>query len=338
MPNPVSLIPQGVRVLTEPDTPRTSWLALRRAGIGGSDALAVAGLDPWRSPLGVWLDKVEHPDAPTVEETPQMRWGHLLEEPLAQWFTENTGVKSYRCGMLGHPQIPWQLYTPDRLAEDDAIVEFKTTGPWNAAEWDDGKTSDRAEIQVQHGFSVTGKKRAYVVVGIWGQDPQMRIIERDDALIEDLNKIESQFWQMVQDQTPPALTGHPTDSSILAHLHPHGDTARSVELSQEAYEALVLYKQTGARIDELDAQRDKLRAVVAAELGDAAEGTWKDQTVVSWRNTGLINEKALRAEQPELAQEFTIARPALDTKSFYAAHAGLASRYRSRRFLPAAKI
>jgi putative phage-type endonuclease len=332
---PGSLIAEGVRVLTEPDTTRTAWLELRRTGIGGSDALAVAGLDPWRSPLGVWLDKTGHPDAPQVEETPLMRWGHILEAPLSAWFTAHTGIPAHRCGMLGHPNIPWQLYTPDRLAEDDSIVEFKTTSQWNASEWEDGKTSDRAEIQVQHGMSVTGKRRAYVVVGIWGQEPEMRIIERDDALIADLVKIETEFWAMVQSMTPPALTGHPGDSALLTHLHPYGNPDQSVELSPAAYEALRSYRELTGKINDLEASRDAARALVCAEMGDASIGTWMDRQVVTWRNTGPVNENTLRTVLPELADQYTVTRDVLDTKSLYTAMSELIAPYRSRRFLSA---
>ena len=39
------------------DMTRAEWLEARRNGIGGSDAAAIAGLNRWRSPVAVWLDK-----------------------------------------------------------------------------------------------------------------------------------------------------------------------------------------------------------------------------------------------------------------------------------------
>lgn len=41
------------------------WLAYRKKGIGGSDAGAVCGLNPYRSAMAVYLDK-------TTEETEQV--------------------------------------------------------------------------------------------------------------------------------------------------------------------------------------------------------------------------------------------------------------------------
>ena len=56
-------------VLTRTDQlDRPSWLAARRAGIGGSDAAAILGLDPFKSPLAVYMDKRgELPDAEAGE-------------------------------------------------------------------------------------------------------------------------------------------------------------------------------------------------------------------------------------------------------------------------------
>ena len=38
--------------------PHKEWLAYRKRGIGGSDAGAVAGLNPFASPMSVYQDKV----------------------------------------------------------------------------------------------------------------------------------------------------------------------------------------------------------------------------------------------------------------------------------------
>ena len=35
------------------------WMDMRKSGIGGSDASAILGLSPWKSPMDIWLDKKE---------------------------------------------------------------------------------------------------------------------------------------------------------------------------------------------------------------------------------------------------------------------------------------
>lgn len=334
MPNPLHLIAPGVRVLTEPETPRPEWLTLRKGGFGGSDALAAANLDPYRSPLRVWLEKTST-ELDDQLDNPHMHWGRMMEAPLLEWFTETTGIEVFRCGMLGHPTIDWMLFTPDGLTADDAIVEIKTTGPFATAQaWEDGKTPDRAVIQVHHGMYVTGKQRAYVVGGIWGAEPQLRVIERDEEIITELLKLETELWEHVETETPPPFGSHPDEAALLRLLYPLGDPDLAVELTPRALGALRSYQGLGDQIKQLQDARDQMQALVTSELGEATEGTYQGLPVVTWRNNAPLSEKLLRTEHPDLAAEYTIQKNALDTKSLYRDHPELTSRLRARRFLP----
>ena len=39
--------------------PYEEWLELRKKGIGGSDASIVCGINKYKSPVELWLDKTE---------------------------------------------------------------------------------------------------------------------------------------------------------------------------------------------------------------------------------------------------------------------------------------
>ena len=70
---------------------REDWLKLRKNGIGGSDAGAVCGLNPYTSPMAVYRDKTT--DVLDLSDNEAMRQGRDLEEYVAQRFTEETGMK-----------------------------------------------------------------------------------------------------------------------------------------------------------------------------------------------------------------------------------------------------
>ena len=36
---------------------RSKWLKMRKAGIGGSEAAAIVGLNPWKSAFQLWMEK-----------------------------------------------------------------------------------------------------------------------------------------------------------------------------------------------------------------------------------------------------------------------------------------
>ena len=56
---------------------REEWLALRKTGIGGSDAGAVCGLNPYSSPMKVFWDKTT--DKTEEQDSEAVRIGHDLD-------------------------------------------------------------------------------------------------------------------------------------------------------------------------------------------------------------------------------------------------------------------
>lgn len=70
------------------------WLEYRRKGIGGSDASVVCGINRYKSPVELWLDK-------TGQITPQEAgeaayWGTQLETFVRAEFTKRTGIEVTR--------------------------------------------------------------------------------------------------------------------------------------------------------------------------------------------------------------------------------------------------
>ena len=78
----------ALRLIGTKELPREDWLAVRKQGIGSSDAGAAVGLNPYKSQLELWLEKTGR-DAtlpkidPQDEESPAY-WGNVLE-PIVAW-------------------------------------------------------------------------------------------------------------------------------------------------------------------------------------------------------------------------------------------------------------
>lgn len=323
---------EGVTELAPPDADRGDWLELRRSGIGGSDALAVLGLDRWKSRLGVYLDKVG--DAPAQDDSDVMEWGRDVEPVIADWFEKKTGIPAYRCGLLRCNARPWQLLTPDRITGDGGLLEIKNTNMYRASEWDDDQVADGAEAQLQHGLAVTGLSHGWAAAAVGGRPPVFRRVERDEALIADLIAIEAEFWQMVQDRTPPAIEGTEAEAELLARLFPHADDAE-VQLPPDARSAVAGYRTLGAEIKRLKAEQLAYRNTIESALGAAAVGLHGEKQLVSWRNTGDFNTGAFAAAEPDLFESYTKTVDALDTRALKTDHPDLYARFRSRRFLVA---
>ena len=85
---------QILKLISVKDLSRDEWLMLRKQGIGGSDAGAVCGVNPYRSAFNVYTDKTS-PDV-HEEDNERMRQGRDLEDYCAKRFSEATGHRLAR--------------------------------------------------------------------------------------------------------------------------------------------------------------------------------------------------------------------------------------------------
>ena len=241
----------ALRLVSTKELPRRDWLAVRKRGIGSSDAAAAVGLNPYKSQLELWLEKTGR-DAglpktdPQDEESPAY-WGNVLEPIVAWHYSKRTGNKVRRINaVLQHPdpELPWMLANIDREVigtEDVQILECKTAGINGARLWKEG-VPEYVVLQVMHQLAVTGKQAADVAVLLGGQTLEIHRIERDEQMIARLIELERQFWQHVETDTPPPADGtasaesalrclYPEDNSLVADFSNHaGLTAAFIEL------------------------------------------------------------------------------------------------------------
>ncbi len=275
------------------------WLRTRRTGIGGSDALAVAGLSRWASPYEVWLDKTGR--LPARTPTLAMRLGHLLEPIVARLFTEETGITVTDTGTWRSRAWPYMLANPDRLTADGALLECKTTNSFGGREWRGGLVPDHAEGQVEHYAAVTGAPGAYVAALVANTDIEIRWVPRDDDLIEDLADLEGDFWKLVTTDTEPPIDGHPATTEALKRVYDRVQAHR-VELPEQARGVLLERQRVQERIKDATAELDKINNQLRAWLADAHYGTIGDVAVVSNKTvvSRRVPVKRLRELHPDI--------------------------------------
>lgn len=289
-------IPDAAEVLaTVENMDRPRWLDLRRRGIGGSDAAAIAGLDPHRSAFAVWLEKTGQDTEDLDNEAAY--WGRKLEPYVADRFAEDTGltVRDHHV-LLASTARPWQLANVDRFvapavdARSDAFLECKTVNPWDGT-WgragDDMSVLDvipeRAAVQTLHYLDVTGYQRAHVAVLIGGQRFRRYVVERDEGLLEHLRSIEAAFWQQVIDRVPPIPTA--VDSDLLAHLYDAkpGSVVQLDEHATDVLQLIAVYREAKAAMDAAETSKDGAANKLKGLLGENEIGTLNGIPVVTWK-------------------------------------------------------
>jgi putative phage-type endonuclease len=308
----------ALRLVETKDLPREEWLAVRKNGIGGSDAAAAVGLSPYMSQLELWLIKTErdtHLPRPDPDDTAEpIYWGTLLEPIVAAAYTKQTGNRVRRINaVLQHPTVPFMLANLDREivgVSDVQILECKTAGEFGARLWRDG-VPEYVQLQVQHQLAVTGKRAADVAVLLCGQQLGVHRIERDDDLIARLIPLEAQFWQYVTSDTPPPADGSESADRALRCLYP-GNTC-TVDFTDDrrlsaAFADLVAVRADIEAREQLEAT---LKQTLQQAMGDASRAVFETGEISFKRSKDSdgIDLKRLLADHPELEPQYAITKP-----------------------------
>ena len=285
---------------------REEWLSCRRQGIGGSDAGAICGLNPYASALTVYLDKIG--ELPEKEDTESMRQGRDLEEYVAARFMEETGKKVRRANAIFQDdEYPFLIADVDRLiVGEKAGLECKTASPYNASHWEDGHVPDSYYLQCQHYMMVTRMECWYLAVLMFGREFKDVPLERDEELIGYLRTIEVEFWQNhVCARNMPDPDGSRAADEVLARYFPE-EKEDSVEMP--GFD-LRLKRRTeiGELIEKLEAERRQIEQEVKKYLADRnAQHGISSSYRVSWKEivSSRLDTKRLKEEQPEVYQRY----------------------------------
>ncbi|WP_036019000.1 YqaJ viral recombinase family protein [Paraburkholderia mimosarum] len=297
---------------------RTDWLQVRRTGIGGSDAAAAVGLNPYKSQLELWLEKTGRDAALTTPDpgdtTQPAYWGTLLEPIVAAAYTQQTGNRVRKINaVLQHSTIPWMLANLDREVigvPGVQILECKTAGEFGARHWREG-VPEYVQLQVQHQLAVTGKAAADVAVLLCGQQLDVHRIERDDALIARLIPLEAQFWRHVQtDTAPPADGSESADRALRCLYQGAGGT---VDFADDRRLSSVFADLVAVRadIEQRETQEALLKQTIQQAMGEADRAIFETGSVSfkRSRDSSGVDLKRLLADNPAVAHQYAITKP-----------------------------
>ncbi len=242
-------------------TAQTSpWLEARKLGLTGTDAAAVLGISPWRTPLQVWAEKTGRTEPDNIGALEHVHWGNLLEPVVTaetlrrtgrqglepeRWdpimpaghveFLEHHGTTKAMLISDSHPRL---RSTPDFLMESwqplpwldgveilqgAGVGEIKTTSAYNLRAWADGAPL-YYQVQLAMNLVTSGLEWGTFGCLVGGQVLRifdMPVSQRMAALL--VERMEG-FWDRhVKADTPPAATASVKDRALLERLHPNDD-------------------------------------------------------------------------------------------------------------------
>lgn len=283
---------------------KQEWLKYRKQGIGGSDAGAVCGLNPYRTAIHVYQDK-------TTEETEDfdneaMRQGRELEDYVAKRFTEESGKKVRRVNAMYYDETrPFMIADVDRMiVGENAGLECKTASPYMSDKWQAGNIPMSYQLQCYHYMSVCNADAWYIAVLIYGREFKFYKIERDEQLIADLVQIERNFWENhVLKRILPEPDGSKIADSILAEYFKN---TKEITIPLSGFnDKLSRRQELLALIEKMDTEKKQIEQELKMYLGDAEQAE-NESYRVSWKavNTSRLDEKRLKEEAPQVYEKY----------------------------------
>ena len=299
-------MPANILVSTE-NLPYADWLEYRKLGIGGSDASVVCGINRYKSPVELWMEKTNQLQAQEAGEAAY--WGTQLEPFVRAEFTKRTGIwVDHRSELLQSEEHPFMLANLDGTCEvpevGTCIFEAKTASAYKAGEWED-TIPDEYQLQIQHYMAVTGYAGAYIAVLIGGNTFRWKFVERDEESISMLIELEAAFWNHVQDLTPPPLDGSDASTRFLSERFPNSKPKSQITLPDAASALLAQYDDACEQLEIVTEQKQKAENLLKEMMGENEVGTAGGR-VITWKSVSQerLDSKTLKAEHPTLYKKY----------------------------------
>lgn len=285
---------------------REEWLRKRKQGIGGSDAGAICGLNPYSNPMRVYQEKIS--ERVPEYDNEAMRQGRDLEEYVAQRFMEATGLKVRRSNkMYWSEAYPFMFADIDRLVVgEDAGLECKTANAYLAEKWKSGEIPPHYIMQCYHYMAVTGKKSWYLAVVLLGVGFQYVKLEWEEEIIQTLIQKESDFWNhhVVQGVMPEPDGSKICDDVINTAFSgfQKGSEIPLLGFDEKLGRRLELQKQ----IDMLKTEQNRIEQEIKLYMGEHEKAA-SECYQVSWNRveTTRLDTARLKAELPEVYKRFS---------------------------------
>ena len=279
---------------------REEWKELRSHYIGGSDAAAVVGLNPYSSAYALWAEKtgLTHGfDGNLATEV-----GTYLEEFIAKKFETETGKKVRKVNQsFFNSEYPWAIANIDRaIVGEDAGLEIKSTDSLNLSKFHDKEYPANYYAQMVHYMAITGKSKWYLAVLIGHKEFRWYEIERDQAEIDALMLAESDLWTHVQEKTPPPVDGTEATSKTISAIYENSNAGETVDLLP-IFKELQTFQEIKKQIETLEKIRDEAANKIKLYMGTANKGCYEDWSV-SWTtsNRSTFNRAQFEKDNPHI--------------------------------------
>lgn len=252
----------------------------RQKHIGGSDVAAIHGLDPYRTPVDVYLEKTGQSEG--SEENEAMEWGTILEPVIIDKYSRKTGLQVITgLETIYDAKDEVLCANLDGVVPDNRVVEAKTSGV--SSLWGEEGTDevpDNYACQVQHYMGITGLKKADICVLIGGNKFRTYTVNRNEAVIKRLREGCLSFWY---DNVLKCAPPDPTTGEDAIKLYPvdDGSVIEADELAIMTYNNL---KGIREQLKMLKVDEEEMIGTLKTILGAKSALISCEKPIITWKS------------------------------------------------------
>lgn len=270
----------------------------RKRGIGASEAAAALGLNPYRTPLEVWMNKKGLLE---IEETPSMRLGTRLEPVIAEMYQDHTGLELEPAPTLFYTKNPIIFATPDRIVKGrHKGLEIKTANARMAEQWGEEGTDEVPHyylIQCILCMAVTDLPEWDVAALIGGSDFRIYTIHRDLDIEKTIIERLLEWWEMyIVGNREPEIDPSRSCAEYLAAKYPRNFKPLK-EADETTEQLLSRLAEVKNHLKSFEEQEEAIKNLLKNYIGDAdgvqgvaGKATWKktaDSSVIDYESLSL---------------------------------------------------
>lgn len=202
---------------------REVWLDVRQNAVGGSDASAIIGMNPYKTNIDLWNEKTGRIAPEDISDKPYVKYGTNAEFHLRELFKldfPQFNVEYAENNMFVNDRFQWAHASLDGWLTDEngrkGVLEIKTTEILQSMQkekWNQ-RIPDNYYIQVLHylmvtefDFAVLKAQLKTIFDGVPYIQTKHYFIERSEVEsdIVYLATKESEFWEFVKSGKKPPL-------------------------------------------------------------------------------------------------------------------------------------
>lgn len=271
---PIKIIPKS----------EAEWLKIKEGTIGASEIITACGLNPWKSPYELWLEKTKRKDADDVNDS--MILGKLFEAPLVNFWAIKTRHRplkgSHKDILYIHPEKPYLSCTPDRFfwysqTREKWLCEVKNP---------DNRRVDEPEqswiMQLQYQMGITGIHKglllwSYPQRGVYFMEQEY---DFNQELFDMMVDIADTFWNenVLKDIEPEMTVGD--DVLYKYPIETQGLSKECSESMADTYNEMISLREA---ISENTKSLDKFKSDIKIFMQDAATVKYLDKTLFTWK-------------------------------------------------------